>query len=340
MLKLKCSQHAIALHPISRSYTCKSAERAIIGQTLHDSSVLSHRYRLLHQQQNQPRAHLQKAVAESFQKDNMATLTGANYPVRRIPSAEPAHLNVFSNNSVRLSKLASVPNLKLRKQSSRLNSRENDFYNILGFQSIAMEVDEEIDHKFHILLRRFTSDEQLYVRALETTNKCFYQPLEQRYAQKRRKNSRKWHQMLNFQSQNIASILPPTSTKSLQGSLSLLADNAKSTMGKASRKIALRPKDTNSVNPAPTPLDPTDVLERMFFYLPTLIDLHTEFLAQLKTLLSRKSSILQLLYLLDSMVSRFKVYADIINHSYVKALADFESLLQMDKSFRKAVEVD
>jgi hypothetical protein len=125
-------------------------------------------------------------------------------------------------------------------------------------------------------LRRLISDEQLYVRALYTIERCFSKPLQQRYALKRRKNIQKWRQVLGFQPKNIISSLP------LHGPLSSFADRAKSKMDNASCKIAHRTKDTNNMCAKSTLLDPMDVLERTFFYLPILIDLHNDFLVQLK----------------------------------------------------------
>ncbi|KAI8055002.1 hypothetical protein BDF22DRAFT_674797 [Syncephalis plumigaleata] len=333
MLKLNCSRHAISLHPISLSYKCKSAERAILGHTLLDSSILSQRNILLQNQKNQPPVQLQKKITELFQKDGESS---ASYPtLPRSQPKEPAYPDIFNTappRSHQLPKLSSTPNLRVKNHADSLACRPAPTADLSEPQLFTLEGDEEYDHKFLILLRRLISDEQLYVRALYTIERCFSKPLQQRYAMKRRKNIQKWRQLLGFQSQNIVSNL------SLHGPLSSFADSAKSKMGKASRKIAHRTKDASNTCAESVSLDPVDVLERMFFYLPILIDLHNDFLAQLKRMLTTQPSIMQLLYVVNIMTKRFVVYKDIINHNYVKALADFETLMQTDKAFRRAVE--
>ncbi|RKP24776.1 hypothetical protein SYNPS1DRAFT_23167 [Syncephalis pseudoplumigaleata] len=337
-MKLNYSRHAATLRPISLSYKCKSAERAILGHTLVDSSIQSQRPILQQSQKHPSHSQLKKKVTELFQKESAPAFAAPHPMLARSQTADQARTEHGCAGAPRerpLARLTSTPNLRVKSHADSLACRPAGVLDMSASHLFSLEPDEEHDHRFLILLRRFISDEQLYVRALYTMEKCFAHPLQKRYEQKRRKQTQKWRLLLGLQSHNAAT------GRASHGPLASFADNARSKMEKASRKITLRAKDTATTCAAPTSLDPIDVLERMFFYLPILADIHSDFLAQLKRMLTTQPSIMQLLYVINimaSMTSRFSVYKDIINQAYVKAIADFESLVQTDKGFRRAVE--
>jgi hypothetical protein len=142
MLKFNCSRHAISLHPISLSYKCKSAERAILGQTLLDSSILSQRHILLQNQKNQPPVQLQKKITELFQKDSES----ASYPILSRPQpTEPVYpdiLNATAPKTHQLSKLSSAPDLRVKNYADSLACRPAATSDLPGTPLLILEEDE------------------------------------------------------------------------------------------------------------------------------------------------------------------------------------------------------
>jgi hypothetical protein len=144
-------------------------------------------------------------------------------------------------------------------------------------------------------LRRLTSDESIYVRSLETMSKRFWLPLEQLYTRKQRKSQRRWFSAFNLSSHYTAGSASHSSLPSFMGSLSSLTSSSTSlpmicaadpVSAKLSSDHDEHSTDSSSTestsNNSPTiperrvtSLNPLDVLERMFFYLPTLIELHS-----------------------------------------------------------------